>query len=182
MVYDYYKLFNLTEKYTTFQLLWAYISKIQFAISKKDQVLFVNATKGFEVLRDKNLVQDYNRLYKKYLIGADMHVPKYIEEFIFERLNKKEAEAESTVGKSNNKSFFLFICKFSFALVAIDLLQVVYFILMEFTMSGLLIIGIGIYLISTNNDIVKTGLSLALILFGFVILRRNILSAVITNE
>lgn len=61
---DYYKILGLKYKFTAFELLNKYFEGTKLALNSENKEEFIKVRMGFEVLRDFNATDDYNRIYR----------------------------------------------------------------------------------------------------------------------
>lgn len=76
---DYYKILGLKYKFTAFELLNRYFEKTKLALNSENKEEFIKVRMGFEVLRDFNATDDYNRIYRKYILNETLNFPELRE-------------------------------------------------------------------------------------------------------
>jgi hypothetical protein len=172
---DYYKILGLKYKFNELDLLGNYFRTVRIALANENKEDFIKARMGFEVLRNENVVEEYNRLYRKYVLNEELNYPSVREQQMLTTLQAKENLGSNIAREAiaTNEPFSAHLLKFILKIIAIDLLGI-----LALGASGILFIVVGIYVFSKFHNQINIVGGVALILFGIFMLRRNVIAAI----
>ena len=166
---DYYHILEIKHRFSEFHLLRKYMQKMKNALKFNDIEAIIKVRMGFEVLRNENCLESYNRIHRKYVLNQELNFPAIRELEMINLIQSKEVlgkqEAEKII---NNKwSFNTLVTHFLLMFLLFDLLQI------GFCMSGNLFIILGSC--SLLNLCIHAPLSVGIfmILLGIIFLRGN---------
>jgi len=120
---DYYKILELNYKYTAFGLFKNYLKKTKIALSTNNKEEFIKIRMGFEVLRAEEVVDDYNRIYRKYIMNEELNFPRTKEEEMIANYQEKEKLGTKIATKviADNETYSFHLMKFIFEFILADL-------------------------------------------------------------
>ncbi|MBK9423081.1 MAG: hypothetical protein IPN54_02840 [Bacteroidetes bacterium] len=124
---DYYKILGLKYKFTAFELLNKYFERTKLALNSENKEEFINVRMGFEVLRDFNATDDYNRIYRKYILNETLNFPEVREQQMIATFRVREQMgvkiAEQVILKK--ETYIMHRLEFILQFVIHDLLSVI---------------------------------------------------------
>ncbi|MBL0072334.1 MAG: hypothetical protein IPP34_11240 [Bacteroidetes bacterium] len=124
---DYYKILGLKYKFTAFELLNKYFERTKLALNSENKEEFINVRMGFEVLRDSNATDDYNRIYRKYILNETLNFPEVREKQMVATFRVREQMgvkiAEQVILKK--ETYIMHRLEFILQFVIHDLLSVI---------------------------------------------------------
>jgi hypothetical protein len=175
---DYYKILGLKYKFTPFQLLNHYFRKTKIALESGNTEEFITIRMGYEVLRDYKATEEYNRLYRKYILNEELNFPTVRENQMVSILQAREkvgAEMADAV-IARQETFLIHWLKFFLGFTLIDINNII-----PFGNCGVMFIFGGLFaIIKFHNQINIIG-GILLILMGVFLYRRNMKWSIMLN-
>ncbi|MBK9046743.1 MAG: hypothetical protein IPL74_08580 [Bacteroidetes bacterium] len=170
---DYYKILGLKYKFTAFELLNKYFERTKLALNSENKEEFINVRMGFEVLRDFNATDDYNRIYRKYILNETLNFPEVREQQMVATFRVREQMgvkiAEQVILKK--ETYIMHRLEFILQFVIHDLLSVIG------GASGIVFVLLGlIFMVLVDSEygfLMKFIIGGLFVLMGIYFFRRN---------
>ncbi|MBK7969918.1 MAG: hypothetical protein IPK08_13775 [Bacteroidetes bacterium] len=170
---DYYKILGLKYKFTAFELLNKYFERTKLALNSENKEEFINVRMGFEVLRDFNATDDYNRIYRKYILNETLNFPEVREQQMIATFRVREQMgvkiAEQVILKK--ETYIMHRLEFILQFVIHDLLSVIG------GASGIVFVLLGlIFMVLVDSEygfLMKFIIGGLFVLMGIYFFRRN---------
>ena len=171
---DYYKILDLKYKYTAFGLFRNYLKKTKVALLTNNKEEFIKIRMGFEVLRDEGVIDDYNRLYRKYVLNQDLNYPSAKEAEMVASFQEKEKLGTKIANEviADKETYSDHLWGFIFQFILEDIHIVWGF------RWGLAQILSGIIVLLVNHQEVRFIFCPLLILYGCYNFRRNMIRVI----
>ncbi|MBK8872409.1 MAG: hypothetical protein IPN13_00280 [Bacteroidetes bacterium] len=170
---DYYKILGLKYKFTAFELLNKYFERTKLALNSENKEEFINVRMGFEVLRDFNATDDYNRIYRKYILNETLNFPEVREQQMIATFRVREQMgvkiAEQVILKK--ETYIMHRLEFILQFVIHDFLSVIG------GASGIVFVLLGlIFMVLVDSEygfLMKFIIGGLFVLMGIYFFRRN---------
>ena len=100
-LHNYYEILNLNHDFNRLKLFLNYLKSASFALKLNNQERFIEVRQGFEVLREDQSLENYNRIYKKYILNIELNYPELKEKEMVDSFRIRE----QTAGRIAEKTF-----------------------------------------------------------------------------
>lgn len=175
---DYYKILGLKYKFTAFELLNRYFKSTKLSFETNNKEEFKKVRMGFEVLRDYKATEEYNRIYRKYILLETLNFPMTREHQMMDVIQARENLGTQIAEQVylRQETFSMHKFKFILRFILLDLIRI-----FDFGGSGVLFICVGlVILLQFQNQTTIIG-GILMMMMGLYLLRRNIKSEIMLN-